>query len=479
MAISMRALFSRRSIAFKGTTEVISLRTSLANHQFVPASLLAAGQRLRTINDGDGLARGCRRPDEIEIGIPGIGGFNVAKVLPAWIPATLDPSDHRSRPMTVEGLVTKSRVTSTDFPLKPWHLNYDWNIFVFVDPQYEYLLSPAVLGHDDGSLECEWDTEGAPLWALPQPGDRVWMVGRWIYDCGHFNESGPGHRTEIHPPKAIASFRSEAASFPGNGGPTRANKAFVFIGRRGGYIDQSINDQDYEFDLYLPPKPHADAVPTMLVEHVLGPSSIRPQMTAVPDVDPRAWRVVIPFKGVSSDVKDYGVIISGGWSDPSGTETQKVRRLRVRLDKLQFDGFGGGRLYVGVNGRWQLVTQLLADIDLDTSVDLMLHQDDNVHVTACGFRAENIDAFMGRSSGVPLSVISQRNTRQEAKKAAGRIRDAFIKGAIDPRDIPRSFGNDPLRLLSRKHPAKVQGSFRGAPQGEGKKYELHYTIQEV
>jgi hypothetical protein len=59
------------------------------------------------------------------------------------------------------------------------------------------------------------------------------MIGRWIYDCGH--PQAHGHKTEIHPPKAFASFRTEVTQFAANSGPTRANNAVLYIGSNGGY----------------------------------------------------------------------------------------------------------------------------------------------------------------------------------------------------------------------------------------------------
>ncbi|MGH7452440.1 MAG: hypothetical protein ACRENG_13925, partial [bacterium] len=151
--------------------------------------------------------------------------------LPSWVSA----DDHETR--TVEGILHESKVTHEDFPFKPWHTNYDWQLFVRSDKQYTYLNSPE--NYDGGAvIECEWDSGFLPSWAWPQRGNRVWVVGRWVYDCGHL-ENGY-HRTEIHPPKAVASFRTEAVPLSGNSGPTRANLAMLYIGQKGG--GASISD---------------------------------------------------------------------------------------------------------------------------------------------------------------------------------------------------------------------------------------------
>jgi len=160
----------------------------------------------------------------------------------------------------------------------PWtHYTHDWTFKVLPDPDYQYLLSswvpfpgttfsnPGVADFvfagicsgfggsisngncvvpaetcPDGivgplcqhiDMEVEWDNaalmdvsqkEGfardfgaVPEFVWPAVGDRVWLQGRWIFDCGH-----PGtpkiaansrdyvkFSTEIHPPRALVTFR--------------------------------------------------------------------------------------------------------------------------------------------------------------------------------------------------------------------------------------------------------------------------------
>lgn len=60
MTISVKELFGRQGIS----GEVISVRNSLANHpDGLKMSLREANERLLTLADGDGFARGCRRPN--------------------------------------------------------------------------------------------------------------------------------------------------------------------------------------------------------------------------------------------------------------------------------------------------------------------------------------------------------------------------------------------------------------------------------
>ena len=235
MAISIKELFGRQGIA----GEVISLRNSLTNHpEGNKMSLREAHSRLLTPADGDGFARGCRRPGTLTI-----RGRDVGLEIPGWVPVAGETvlvrdqtsgktifrfqEDFAGETRTVEGILVRSHVTHTDFPFRPWHVFYDWNFHVSPDRQYTYLNSPVNMQQHNGEIECEWDTAFLPSWAWPQDGDRVWLVGRWIYDCGH--PEANGHKSEIHPPKALVSYRTEAVQFDGNGGPPPARPAIPFF----------------------------------------------------------------------------------------------------------------------------------------------------------------------------------------------------------------------------------------------------------
>jgi hypothetical protein len=83
-------------------------------------------------------------------------------------------------------------------------------------------------------MEVEWENASAmkvnddddrvwgslPEYAWPAVGDRVWVEGRWIFDCGHTGASGLSsvrnivnvnnyvkYDSEIHPPRAVVAFR--------------------------------------------------------------------------------------------------------------------------------------------------------------------------------------------------------------------------------------------------------------------------------
>ncbi|MBZ5629819.1 MAG: hypothetical protein LAO06_13250 [Acidobacteriia bacterium] len=76
------------------------------------------------------------------------------------------------------------------------------------DMEVEWENASAMKINDDD--DRTWG--GLPEFAWPAPGDRVWVVGRWIFDCGHPG-TDTGEKayvkfgTEIHPPRAVAAIR--------------------------------------------------------------------------------------------------------------------------------------------------------------------------------------------------------------------------------------------------------------------------------
>ncbi|HVH73135.1 MAG TPA: hypothetical protein VNB49_18775, partial [Candidatus Dormibacteraeota bacterium] len=119
-----------------------------------------------------------------------------------------------------------SEVSEEDIPWN--HYTHDFTFKVVPDAPYQRLLSSWV--NRDGTtgvhtdMEVEWDNAsamdvhddldrvwgGAPEFVWPAVGDRVWVEGRWIFDCGHPNSSDRRFvqfSTEIHPPRALVAFR--------------------------------------------------------------------------------------------------------------------------------------------------------------------------------------------------------------------------------------------------------------------------------
>ena len=185
--------------------------------------------------------------------------------------------------------------------------------------------------------------------------------------------------------------------------------------------------------------------------------------------------MVIPLRGVEAPPEEYGAIISGGWSDPRGTETAQIERARVTITKIYMDGnFDSGgdewHVYVGVNGRWG-VWRNLSDWEqpLNFSVDLDLHSTDRISITACGFEADVIHDYMGDDSGYSWEQISDPNLTQAQREA---IEDrVFWQLSGSFKDL-----NDEIGYFSAQHVPTQRGTFEKSSENPSG-YRLRYTIE--
>jgi hypothetical protein len=263
------------------------------------------------------------------------------------------------------GIAQAVRVAANDTPAN--HDSHDLTFNLALDPNQDDLLSI----QPDSALHIEWETgikptektgNGAnrifPKWAWPSAGDRVWVNGNWIFDCGH--PVNGLFSTEIHPARAIASMRDQAAPLPGTGlTPVPVTLTDLHITGRGGYAPQSlncgpqvilgpngdncgqdtppadqsykttpINDTNFAFDVCLPSKP-GNAV--FQYRHEPGPFNtvhIDPQITTrsatdTPCIgDPRydqntVMHVVVPLANTATPPQAvYARRIYAGWVSP-------------------------------------------------------------------------------------------------------------------------------------------------------------------
>jgi len=254
-----------------------------------------------------------------------IGVFLLGPDFPDEGWAYVDPDRKR---VQATGVARGVKVASTDTPAN--HYSHDIDFEVQLDPGQIDLLST----QDDDSLPIEWESgispnekfgDGAhpifPKWAWPSEGDRMWVEGNWIFDCGHpepfshfFSNDDSRFHTEIHPPRALAAMRDIAAPIPGtgttpvpvtltdlyitgNGGfaPNQLNCGLdIILGSHGATCGQDpapaddsykttpINDTDFSFDVCLPGRPRENAVVKFRID--LGPGntvSIPTQVTVV------------------------------------------------------------------------------------------------------------------------------------------------------------------------------------------------------
>lgn len=302
----------------------------------------------------DGSTASCSHFELTVLGID-ITGF----AEPGWV--WVNSSD---RYRDVAGLVKESHVTHTDFPSV--HDSHDQNTAIEVDPEFLGVVSDA---NDTGEIENEWeigttpDETGSdpertfPKWAWPNIGDRVWMNGNWIFDCGHPKDiGGTDHfKSEIHPPRAVASMRQHVRPLPGTGTtPVPVTETDLYIHGRAGFVMDDLTcgqnvivgdgscsatayphrgtpiDTDYGFDIQLPPKPVPSAVPMTYFED--GPGNtigVAPVLTAIGDGS--KFHVSVPLSGTGATPDDvYARKIYAGWVYPPNA----LHHLKLTLNKM-------------------------------------------------------------------------------------------------------------------------------------------------
>ena len=101
------------------------------------------------------------------------------------------------------------------------HLRHDFIVNLRLDPPSSYLAGgdPArrtgnfeIRGEGTERLHTEWE-EGAWLpFAWPEKGDRVQLLGSWVWDCDHFAPAG--EQTELHPLRAVWLERNPGGVSP-------------------------------------------------------------------------------------------------------------------------------------------------------------------------------------------------------------------------------------------------------------------------
>jgi hypothetical protein len=180
----------------------------------------------------------------------------------------------------LEGEVVAGHVPHGDLYFN--HDTEDANFFVapddnnpmatFTTINYRRLLSHGnfVTGEpkEHGRIEVEWEYGaltgndaadsgyyGFPNWAWPNIGDRVYVEGYWILDCGHSE-----YRAEIHPPWMVVTFRNMMQSEiarqanrkgwvaplgPDDRDFSRVTRADIFISSFGGEAVDNIFDDDH------------------------------------------------------------------------------------------------------------------------------------------------------------------------------------------------------------------------------------------
>ncbi len=247
----------------------------------------------------------------------------------------------------------------------------------------------------------------------------------------------------------------------------------MYLSRNGGYWRQPLNDRDYTFDLYLAPKPYADAVPRWRIEAMTGTLPFLPVVTPQPTYAPRSLRVTVPMQGSGTHPEQYGFRIWGGWSDPNRSESSSIQRVRVHLDTIFMDG-DYDRLgdewyvYVGVNGRWHRWQSIGGSSEsVSFTVDLDLHPTDRIKVTACGFEADAMHGYMGDNSGYSWSTISNPSISRSDREAIEDHVFWQLSGSL-------SDENDEIGYLVTELSPRTRGTI--VTRSDKRHYRLRYSV---
>jgi hypothetical protein len=133
-------------------------------------------------------------------------------------------------------------------------LDDDWVVFVKPDPEYRFMLASSFSHQGEGNFDTEHqgDLENEiEQWIIPgglrpEAGDRVYMAGRWVVDCGHVD-----WHAEIHPFELIVSTHRQTG---------RANALGSVETVAATVVTSDWTGQTLEFDIWAPPRPNATAM---------------------------------------------------------------------------------------------------------------------------------------------------------------------------------------------------------------------------
>jgi hypothetical protein len=360
----------------------------------ITLSTMVAAENPPPIPNGTALTRGCRN------------GINpLDKINPSWV--SVSPND---TPRVAEGIVRESHVSTNDNPA--FHVSHDWNGDVLLEPSYTGLNSDGNHKVDGEQLmEIEWESTFFPSSFWPVPGDKAWILGRWIFDCGHPDP----YRTEIHPPKAVAFTRAEPVIFPSDQRPSNSNLTQLFIQGHGGYYHSRAVGQNYVFEVPLPPKP---GLPSTLRTAVLslpfgGP---RPTFTLLPQTN--KLQITYPLRNVFDvlNTKKFGAVIATAWQSIAVNQKKPgYRLLRVTFDSVKIntdhdDLFSGEwRLWVRANSHWlEIPKPSLDDVDdgqtvaISRSVDLIVPDNGTLEIETTGWEDDCDFAFRSSEMNIHL-----------------------------------------------------------------------------
>lgn len=306
-------------------------------------------------------------------------------------------------------------------PKSPQNINSDANYRVnanFLDygpPEKDHGPLPA---RNQRVSEVEWDSSHFPEQFWPTAGDRFWMMGRYIWDCGH--PDPPGYHTEVHPPTAVA-FTRYAKDITGEAAPnTLTCQTRVYIhGKSGithydrfplpdltkfGYYDSPVATRNYDFAIDLPPNSSTNGEPFAKVVDLPygGPAPVL-------DLKKEPGKVWVHYPlalGDPSPDRKFGAVIVSGWKTPV-PNSPGFTKVKVEVEKIvirkrhtplcQADW----NLWLNVNGQWSKIPNTFGMIDgspisvnFSTAVDMPNTDDARLIIQVSGW-VSMIDSLFG------------------------------------------------------------------------------------
>jgi hypothetical protein len=232
------------------------------------------------------------------------------------------------------------------------HDSYDFNFDVRPNSSDDYLLGVgnfAGRGTSSRRIHVEREQLALPSFAWPELGDRVTILGNWVWDCGHW--SGGGERTEIHSYRVLWLQRNPGGPSPNS--PRGEAEADLLLSTEETYagveadcahktkgdrlafracLDREPDWQDvsgiYRFSVAAPPRPPGAVLTWRIVDRG---SQVRP----VPDlfVRPSNGRLIVDvmLKSPVGSRTVFAKQIFVGWSRPPRARPIHLRMTFPRL----------------------------------------------------------------------------------------------------------------------------------------------------
>ncbi len=263
--------------------------------------------------------------------------------------------------------------------------DHDFDIDVKADAAFSFLLGGSAVartgnfaggGDGAGRLRAVRESSAFPTFAWPDPGDRVQVLGSWVWDCSRWKPAG--ERTELHPFRALWVQRGVSARSPWG---EQEGDLFVSTDstQAGAIADCALTARgdsavfgaclpaqphwqdvsgDYRFVLPAPPKPPGAGT---LRVRVVDRGSIG---TAAPTVTLRNGAAVVTMKLASASGVRLVVAkqVFVGWTKVPATELPQHLRLSFRnLLVLKSLDSAAWNLYWDAAGVWGAWSPRLLD----------------------------------------------------------------------------------------------------------------------